>query len=491
MSKSQLYPLGYESKIAHLSTGHYYRYADIHPPENVKTIATALLLHGFPDSAAAHNESASYGWRHQIKGWTSRGIRLIIPDTLGYYGSSQPSSPEDYSTKRQSDDLEELVRYAGVPKEDKIIIISHDWGSVTAGRLIQFKPDLVKAAAVFCVPFFPPSPQYIPLEKFSEQFPNMEYQVFLASPESTAILDANAERFIRLTYTSARQRDAGEVPSLERAGVIEGWLKDESKDVVPELLSQEELTTILSEIKAGKGFGAMLNYYRVGQINYEAEKGLPHDVRPDLPKLIVTPSADPFLPPAVTQYAQTLLKNVDVVWLDGLCGHWVQLEKPQEIEKIVGDSQPTSLEDYSTQRQSDDLEELVHRAGVPKGEKIVVIAHDCLCVPFIPRSPEYVPLEKLIELYPNFQYQAFLASRESTAITNANVERFIQVMFTSAKQREEGKVPDLEKTGVIKNWLKDQSQTVTSELLTKEESDTMVDEIKAGVGFGYVIPLLY
>ncbi|KAF8685518.1 Ndr family [Rhizoctonia solani] len=357
MSKSQLHPLGYESKIAHLSTGHYYRYADIHPPENVKTIATALLLHGFPDSAAAHNESASYGWRHQIKGWTSRGIRLIIPDTLGYYGSSQPSSPEDYSTKRQSDDLEELVRYAGVPKEDKIIIISHDWGSVTAGRLIQFKPDLVKAAAVFCVPFFPPSPQYIPLEKFSEQFPNMEYQVFLASPESTAILDANAERFIRLTYTSAWQRDAGEVPSLERAGVIEGWLKDESKDVVPELLSQEvrpyhlffshrelahvkcsqELTTILSEIKAGKGFGAMLNYYRVGQINYEAEKGLPHDVRPDLPKLIVTPSADPFLPPAVTQYAQTLLKNVDVVWLDGLCGHWVQLEKPQEIEKIVGE----------------------------------------------------------------------------------------------------------------------------------------------------------
>ncbi|CAE6398434.1 unnamed protein product [Rhizoctonia solani] len=329
MSKSQLHPLGYESKIAHLSTGHYYRYVDIHPPENVKTIATALLLHGFPDSA--------YGWRHQIKGWTGRGIRLIIPDTLGYYGSSQPSSPEDYSTKRQSDDLEELVRYAGVPKEDKIIIISHDWGSVTAGRLIQFKLDLVKAAAVFCVPFFPPSPQYIPLEKFSEQFPNMEYQVFLASPESTAILDANAERFIRLTYTSARQRDAGEVPSLERAGVIEGWLKDESKDVVPELLSQEELTTILSEIKAGTGFGAMLNYYRVGQINYEAEKGLPHDVRPDLPKLIVTPSADPFLPPAVTQYAQTLLKNVDVVWLDGLCGHWVQLEKPQEIEKIVGE----------------------------------------------------------------------------------------------------------------------------------------------------------
>ncbi|KAF8754927.1 Serine aminopeptidase, S33 [Rhizoctonia solani] len=145
-------------------------------------------------------------------------------------------------------------------------------------------------------------------------------------------------------------------------------------------------------------------------------------------------------------------------------------------------SQPASLEDYSTQRQSDDLEELVHRAGVPKGEKIVVIAHDWGAI----------TANRLIEFKPYlFKAAAFLASHESTAIMNANVERFIQVMFTSAKQREEGEVPDLEKTGVIENWLKDQSQTVTSELLTKEESDTMVDEIKAGVGFGYAVPLLY
>jgi hypothetical protein len=51
MSRSQLHPLGYESKVAHLSTGHYYRYVDVDPPEGVKHIATALLLHGFPDSA--------------------------------------------------------------------------------------------------------------------------------------------------------------------------------------------------------------------------------------------------------------------------------------------------------------------------------------------------------------------------------------------------------------------------------------------------------
>ncbi|CAE6454382.1 unnamed protein product [Rhizoctonia solani] len=252
MSQSQLHPLGYESKVSHLSKGHYYRYVDVHPPEGVKNIATALLLHGFPDSA--------YGWRHQVKGWSRRGIRLIIPDTLGYYGSSQPKDSEDYSTKRQSDDLEELIRHAGVSEDEKIVVISHDWGAVTTGRLIQFKPNLAKGAITFCVPFFPPSPQYIALEKFSEQFPNMEYQVFFASPESTALLDANIDRFISVIYTSAKQKELGEVPSLERTGVIEAWLKDQSKTVTPELLSKEELDTIISEIKAGVGFGAMFNY---------------------------------------------------------------------------------------------------------------------------------------------------------------------------------------------------------------------------------------
>ncbi|CAE6463596.1 unnamed protein product [Rhizoctonia solani] len=249
MSTAQTHPLGYESKIAHLSTGHYYRYVDIHPPEGVKTIVTALLLHGFPDSA--------YGWRHQVKGWSGRGIRLIVPDALGYNGSSQPTNPEDYAMKRQCDDLEELVHQAGILSGERIIVIAHDWGAGIANRLIEFKSELVKGAANLCIPFAPPSPQYISLEKYIELLPNFQYQSFFASPESAAILDANLDRFMRLIYTSAKQVAAGEVPSLEKAGVIKTWINDKTKTVMPELLSQEELDIMLSEIKAGVGLGCV------------------------------------------------------------------------------------------------------------------------------------------------------------------------------------------------------------------------------------------
>ncbi|QRW17232.1 alpha/beta hydrolase family protein [Rhizoctonia solani] len=329
MSKPQLHPLGHESKVAHLSTGHHYRYVDIHPPKGVTAIVTALLLHGFPDSA--------YGWRHQVKGWSGRGIRLIIPDMLGYHGSSQPTDPEHYAMKRLSDDLEELIRKAGVPEGEKIIVIAHDWGAGVANRLIQFKPELVKGAANFCIPFMPPSTQYVPMEKYVELLPNFQYQAFFASPDSTALIDANAERFISLMYTSAKQAVTDEYPPFEKTGVIEAWLKDETKSVTSDLLSKEELNTIVSEIKAGVGFGAMLNYYRTRKINHELEKDLPQDIRPDIPKLMVIPSADSAVPATMSASAEKNLKNAEIAWIEGLCGHWVQLERPEESERIVGE----------------------------------------------------------------------------------------------------------------------------------------------------------
>ncbi|ELU43683.1 alpha/beta hydrolase family domain-containing protein [Rhizoctonia solani AG-1 IA] len=304
------------SKVAHLSTGHHYRYVDIQPPKGVTTIVTALLLHGFPDSA--------YGWRHQVKGWSGRGIRLIIPDMLGYHGSSQPTDPEHYAMKRLSDDLEELIRKAGVPEGEKIIVIAHDWGAGVANRLIQFKPELVKGAANFCIPFMPPSTQYIPLEKYIELLPSFQYQAFFASLECAAVLDDN-------------QVATSECPSFEKNGVVEAWLKDNTQNVTSELLSKEELDIIVSEIKAGVGFGAMLNYYRTRKINHELEKDLPQDIRPDIPKLMIIPSADPAIPPAISINAEKKLKNHEIVWIEGLCGHWVQLEKPEESERIVGE----------------------------------------------------------------------------------------------------------------------------------------------------------
>jgi hypothetical protein len=37
----------------------------------------------------------------------------------------------------------------------------------------------------------PPSQEYLPDEKYAEMLPSFQYQLFFASPESTALIDAN------------------------------------------------------------------------------------------------------------------------------------------------------------------------------------------------------------------------------------------------------------------------------------------------------------
>jgi soluble epoxide hydrolase/lipid-phosphate phosphatase len=82
---------------------------------------------------------------------------------------------------------------------------------------------------------------------------------------------------------------------------------------------------------------AMLNYYRNRKINFEHEKDLPQDYRPEMPKLLVIPTANPVVPPHLSANAKKDFDNVEVVRLDGVCGHWVQLEQPAEVEKVVGE----------------------------------------------------------------------------------------------------------------------------------------------------------
>ncbi|QRW19095.1 alpha/beta hydrolase family protein [Rhizoctonia solani] len=346
---SQLHPLGYNSKIAKLSSGHHLRYVDIHPPQGTAPIVTVLLIHGFPDSA--------YGWRHQVKGWSQRGIRLIVPDTIGYTGSSQPTDPQEYSMKSQSDDLEELVRQAGVSENEKIVLVAHDWqgrnhcfadGSIQTGsreRSCQSRYSIHPTVSSICSSgstgadlseFWISAILCIASFERGNGFKCMLPFQFIA------------EKFINALYSSPAKFASAEVPQFEKAGVLERWLQDQSQMTKSDILSKEasaflvsywavkELDTIISQIKAGVGFSAMLNYYRTTQINYELEKDLPQEFRPDMPKLLILPTADPALPADILAQAQQGAKGVEIVWLEG-AGHWLMLERPQEVESLVGE----------------------------------------------------------------------------------------------------------------------------------------------------------
>ena len=93
--------------------GYTYRYY-CHPPALGKP--TLLFVHGFP--------STSYDWRCQVTFFEPKGFGLIVPDCLGYAGTSKPTDFREFRWKLLADDLVDIM-----DEEDtgSVIGIGHDW----------------------------------------------------------------------------------------------------------------------------------------------------------------------------------------------------------------------------------------------------------------------------------------------------------------------------------------------------------------------------
>ena len=69
----------------------------------------------------------------EVPALVSLGLRVIVPDMLGYGGTDAPEKLEEYSYKSVINDLVALVRHvlreAGHkdPESEKIILGGHDW----------------------------------------------------------------------------------------------------------------------------------------------------------------------------------------------------------------------------------------------------------------------------------------------------------------------------------------------------------------------------
>jgi haloalkane dehalogenase len=86
-----------------------------------------VMLHG--------NPSWSYYWRHLVLGLRDR-YRCIVPDHVGMGLSDKPddraaATPRyDYTLQSRIDDLQALLRHAGVDDATPVTLVVHDWGGM-------------------------------------------------------------------------------------------------------------------------------------------------------------------------------------------------------------------------------------------------------------------------------------------------------------------------------------------------------------------------
>jgi soluble epoxide hydrolase/lipid-phosphate phosphatase len=90
-----------------------YNYVHIPPADAGKYI---LFLHGFP--------SSSYDWHHQIEHFSKKGYGVLVPDLLGFGGSSKPLELQAYKGKAMAQDVIEILKHE---KIELVKGVAHDW----------------------------------------------------------------------------------------------------------------------------------------------------------------------------------------------------------------------------------------------------------------------------------------------------------------------------------------------------------------------------
>ena len=263
--------------------------------------------------------------------------RLVVPDLLGYSGTSKPTDPESYLYEKLSGDLVEILDAEGI---DKVVSVGHDFGSMVAQRFYNYHPDRVTALILLNVGYavLPETETELDvqaLNNLAEQlfgYPAISYQEFFMADDAPAILEAHLDRL----YQAIHGDPVGWTKELWGArGALRKWLVDEQREVDVLSYAQDPAMRqrFIERFQQG-GFAAPLCYYKAQNLGLQtkAARRLAEDrfvVR--VPVLYVICRQDPACLPEWFAPAKQkgCLPDLEEVSIDSR--HWSPMEKPKEV----------------------------------------------------------------------------------------------------------------------------------------------------------------
>jgi epoxide hydrolase 4 len=254
-----------------------------------------VLLHGFPEFW--------YSWRHQIP-VLARHFKVVVPDLRGYNYSDKPQSGYDLDTLTR--DVMGLIKSLGYTKAH---LVGHDWGGAIAWHFAQRFPQMLDRLAILNAPH--------PQQMLKE-------------------LGTNLDQLRRSWYLFAFQ-----VP-----GIPEWLIQNNIKDFVLNVFRGQavrkaafsaEDNQIYQEALAKPGVvAAALNYYRqMFQPQQLLNPGNWWNSSPLVksPTLVLWGQEDSMLSPTLTAEMAKLVEGPFQLKLIPQCGHWIQQEVPQTVNR--------------------------------------------------------------------------------------------------------------------------------------------------------------
>lgn len=288
-----------------------------------------VLVHGWPESW--------YSWRHQIPAIAAAGYHVIAPDMRGYGKSDKPPNVEDYDINHTSADIVGLIDAMGA---EKAIVIGHDWGAIVTWNTALLHPDRVSAMIAMSVPNGGRGASS-PLAAMKTGFgDNFYYILYHQEPGAAeAEYDADPRGLLSRLYTSKDTPvDPPKVTDPKRSAG--GWIpRLPTPKQLPSWLTQADLDYFVSEFTEA-GFRGGVNYYRNFDRNWEitpqltgARIKVPVGFIAGVDDIVIRGAKEDALRTQMTRVADDLR----AVKLVPNAGHWVQQEKPDDVNAFVLD----------------------------------------------------------------------------------------------------------------------------------------------------------
>lgn len=252
-----------------------------------------ILLHGFPEFW--------YSWRYQIPA-LAKHFKVVVPDLRGYNDSDKPESGYDLDTL--SADIQGLITSLGYLKAH---VVGHDWGGAIAWHLAQKFPALLDRLAVLNAP---------PPHRFVQE------------------LASNLDQLRRSWYVLTFQ-----IPALPEwlirqnlGSFVKTLFQDQA--IRKGAFSSDDTALYQAALEKPGALSAALSYYRQmlspqAWFSQLGRSPLPVTV----PTLVLWGEEDFFFSQKLIEGIETLVKAPLKLKFLPQCGHWVQQEAPQTVNR--------------------------------------------------------------------------------------------------------------------------------------------------------------
>ena len=289
-----------------------------------------VLVHGFPESW--------YSWRHQLPALTAAGFRVAAPDVRGYGDSDKPGPVEAYAIKEMCADIAGLIDALG---ETRAILVGHDWGAPIVWNTALFHPDKVRAVVGLSVPHTGRGP--VPrIQLFRRLYEGrFFYQLYFQAP---GVAEAELEADVRTSLRKVYYAGSGEAIAAGLPGVLAdkpagARLLDglPDPDPFPAWLGEADLAHYVRQFERS-GFRGPLNRYRTSELDF-AQQAAIAGKRIEQPAAFIAGSLDPvlrFVPGLdLIETMRGQVSDLRLVRLIEGAGHWVQQERPAEVNAAL------------------------------------------------------------------------------------------------------------------------------------------------------------